>query len=163
MRQLPEIETLLQMLISEHQKLLAHVDLQQAAMRAFDLKSMDHAAKLQEASRLRISSLETRRRGVILQIARLSKMNEKDMTLEKLAELNPQRSVELLRLRNELKTVAQQIAQKTHVAGKLASAVAGHLNTVMRILAGAVEKAGVYTKHGVPQVTGRIVIMEAVG
>lgn len=163
MRQLPEIETLLQMLISEHQKLLAHVDLQQAAMRAFDLKSMDHAAKLQEASRLRISSLETRRRGVILQIARLSKMNEKDMTLAKLAELNPERSKELLKLRDDLKSIAQEIANKTRIAGRLASAVAGHLNTVMRILAGAVEQAGVYTKHGVPQVSGRIGVMEAVG
>ncbi|MBA3273366.1 MAG: flagellar export chaperone FlgN [Chthoniobacterales bacterium] len=163
MRQLPEIESLLQLLIAEHQKLLAHVDLQQAAMRAFDMRTMDQAAKLQEAARLRIASLETRRRGVILQIARLSKLNEKDLTLAKLAEMNPQRGVQLLRLRNELKTIAQQIAQKTNVAGKLASAVAGHLNTVMRILAGAVEQAGVYTKHGVPQVTGRIGIMEALG
>jgi hypothetical protein len=37
------------------------------------------------------------------------------------------------------------------------------LNTVVRLLAGAVEKAGLYTKHGVPQVSSRIGVMEAVG
>lgn len=163
MRQLPEIESLLQMLVTEHLKLLAHVELQQAAMRAFDLKAMDQAAKLQEASRLRIASLETRRRGIVTQVARLMKLNEKELTVSKLAELNPSRSRELLNLRNELRSAVQEIAQKTHVAGKLAAAVGGHLNTVMRVLAGAVEKAGVYTKQGVPQVTGRIGIMEAVG
>ena len=163
MRQLTEIESLLQMQIMEHQKLLAHVELQQAAMRGFDLRSMDQAAKLQEAARLRIASLETRRKSIILQIARAAKVNEKQITLARLAELNPARASELFRLRDELKAVAQQISHRTNVAGKLASAVAGHLNTVMRILAGAVEKAGVYTKSGVPQVSARIGVMEAVG
>lgn len=163
MRQLAEIESLLQMQIMEHQKLLAHIELQHAAMRAFDLGSMDQAAKLQEAARLRIASLETRRKGVIIQIARAAKVNEKQLTLARLAELNPARSSELLKLRDELKSVAREISHKTNVAGKLASAVAGHLNTVMRILAGAVEKAGVYTKQGVPQVSARIGVMEAVG
>ena len=39
----------------------------------------------------------------------------------------------------------------------------GHLNTVVRLLAGAVERAGVYTKDGIPRVASRIGIMEAVG
>ena len=56
MRQLPDLEAVLQLLVAEHGKLLAHLDLQQAAMKAFDLKSMDTAAKLQEAARLRIAS-----------------------------------------------------------------------------------------------------------
>lgn len=163
MRQLAEVESLLQMLVTEHQKLLAHVELQQAAMRAFDLRAMDQAAKLQEAARLRIASLETRRRSVVLQMVRLLKINDSDLTIAKLVQMNPARADELLKLRDELKTAVQQIAQKTHVSGKLAAAVAGHLNTVMRVLAGAVEKAGVYTKHGVPQVAGRIGVMEAVG
>ena len=49
------------------------------------------------------------------------------------------------------------------MAGRLASAVLGHLNTVVRLLAGAVEKAGLYTKQGIPQVSARIGVMEAVG
>ena len=45
----------------------------------------------------------------------------------------------------------------------LAGAVLGHLNTVVRLIAGAVERAGIYTKSGVPQVSNRIGVMEAVG
>jgi hypothetical protein len=45
----------------------------------------------------------------------------------------------------------------------LAGAVLGHLNTVVRLIAGAVEQAGVYTKQGVPQVSARIGVIEAVG
>jgi hypothetical protein len=59
--------------------------------------------------------------------------------------------------------VATTIASRTKVSGKVAGAVLGHLNTVVRLLAGAVERAGVYTKDGIPRVSGRIGIMEAVG
>jgi hypothetical protein len=69
----------------------------------------------------------------------------------------------LLKLRAELKDVINRVQARTHVAGKLASAVVGHLNTVVRLLAGAVEKAGLYTKQGIPQVSSRIGVMEAVG
>jgi hypothetical protein len=69
----------------------------------------------------------------------------------------------LLKLRQELKAVIGQVQTRTHVAGRLASAVVGHLNTVVRLLAGAVEKAGLYTKQGIPQVSSRIGVMEAVG
>ena len=43
------------------------------------------------------------------------------------------------------------------------SALLGHLNTVVRLIAGAVERAGVYTKTGAPQMSNRIGVMEAVG
>jgi hypothetical protein len=69
----------------------------------------------------------------------------------------------LLGLRDELRSVIEQIQRRTHVAGRLAAAVLGHLNTVVRVLAGAVEQAGVYTKHGTPHVATRIGVMEAVG
>ena len=163
MRQLPDLEAVLQLLVAEHGKLLAHLDLQQAAMKAFDLKSMDTAAKLQEAARLRIASLETRRRGLVLQIARLSRLQESDLTVSKLAELYPQRGPQLVKLRDDLKALIHQISVRTTVSGKLAGAVAGHLNTVVRLLAGAVEQAGTYTKNGIPRVSARIGVMEAVG
>ena len=38
-----------------------------------------------------------------------------------------------------------------------------HTQVLVRLLAGAVEKAGLYTKHGVPQVSSRVGTMEAVG
>ena len=67
------------------------------------------------------------------------------------------------KLRDEIKSLAGRITSRTHVAARLSSAVLGHLNTVVRLLAGAVEKAGLYTKHGVPSVSSRIGVMEAVG
>ena len=57
----------------------------------------------------------------------------------------------------------RKVADRSFVANKVASAVLGHLNTIVRLLAGAVERAGVYTKHGVPKVSARIGAMEAVG
>ena len=59
--------------------------------------------------------------------------------------------------------MVEATAARTHVAGRVATAVLGHLNTVVRLVAGAVEKAGLYTKNGVPRVSSRIGVMDAVG
>ena len=161
-RLLPELENLLRALADEHRRLLACVEAQQAAMKAFDLKAMDDARNRAEGSRLRVTSLEVKRRTVVLHIARGLKLDAK-VSLSQIADLHPQRREALLALRAEIKQLAEAIAARTHVAGRLAGAVLGHLNTVMRLLAGAVEKAGLYTKHGVPSVSSRIGVMEAVG
>ena len=162
-RFLPELENVLQMLVDEHRRLLAHVDAHQAAMRAFDLPALDAARNQQEACRLRVATLENRRKLLVLQIARALKSDPNTLTVRLLAELHPPRREALLKQRGELKSLAEQVAARTLVAGRLAGAVLGHLNTVVRLLAGAVEKAGLYTKHGVPQVSTRIGVMEAVG
>ena len=161
-RLLPELESVLRALADEHRRLLAHVEAQQAAMRAFDLKAMDDARNQQEASRLRVAALETKRRTVVAHIAAAFKLNGR-VTLSQIAELHPPRRQALLAARDEIKDVATAIAARSHIAGRLASSVLGHLNTVVRLLAGAVEKAGIYTKHGVPSVSSRIGVMEAVG
>jgi hypothetical protein len=161
-RQVSELETLLQQLIDEHQKLLSHVEKHQQAMKTFDLKAMDDAARLQEAGRIRIANLETKRRNLIVAIARAHRMTQVP-TLPDIAAMYPPNAAKLLQLRGELKSTIAQVQTRTHVAGRLASAVVGHLNTVVRLLAGAVQQAGVYTKQGVPQVSSRIGVMEAVG
>lgn len=162
-RLLPELEGVLQSLVAEHRRLLAHVESQQAAMKAFDLKALDDARNQQEASRLRVSALETKRRAAVLLIAKTLRVDVQTLTITRLAELQPARGAALLALRDDLKAVAAEISARTHVAGRLAGAVLGHLNTVVRLLAGAVEKTGVYTKQGVPRVSPRIGVMEAVG
>jgi hypothetical protein len=183
LRQLSELEAALQQMVAEHRKLLAFVDAQQAAMRKMDLAAMDVAVNAQEACRLRIATLETKRKTLVLFLTRGQKLegpggppNAKSairnpqsaignppVTLSQLAALYPQRRDPLLKLGAELKQIAAQVAGRTKVAGKLAGAVLGHLNTVVRLLAGAVERApGVYTKDGVPRVSARIGIMEAV-
>ncbi len=156
------LESVLQQLIVEHRKLLRHVDAYQLAMRSMQLDAMDQAAKLQEGSRLRIGALETQRRATVTQLARQQRLPA-DVTMSRLADAFPDRRTALLALRDELKKTIQQIQTRAHVAGKLAGAVLGHLNTAVRLIAGAVERAGVYTKHGVPQVSSRIGVMEAVG
>jgi hypothetical protein len=161
-RQLTELEGLLQQLTAEHRKMLKFVDAHQAAMRAMDLKGMDAAAKQQEASRLRIASVENKRRMLTVVLARQAGL-QGEPTVTRLAEVYPQRQKELTALRDELRAVISEVASKTHVAGKLAGAVLGHLNTVVRVIAGAVEQAGVYTRQGTPRVSGRIGVVDAVG
>jgi len=69
----------------------------------------------------------------------------------------------LLQLRDQLRAIMREIADRAVVAGRLAQAVLGHLNTAMRLFADAVGQAGTYTKYGVPRVSARIGVMEAVG
>lgn len=157
-----EVEHLLRQLAAEHRKLLTHVQAHDAAMRRFDLPGMDQSAKLQDAVRLRIATMETRRRAAFQQIARTARIDG-ELTIHKLAEIFPDRAGSLLSLRDELKEIAAQVAAKTYVAARLAGGVLGHLNTAVRFLAGAVERTGVYTKSGSPRVSSRIGNMNAVG
>jgi hypothetical protein len=161
-RQLAELETVLLQLIAEHEKLLRQLDTQQAAMKMLDVRAIEEAADQQETTRLRLSALETRRRAIVAQLA-ISLRIAGPATMIAIANAAPQARGRLLELRNRLKAVVAQIASRAHVVSRLAGAVLGHLNTMVRLLAGAVEQAGLYTKHGVPQVSARIGVMEAVG
>jgi len=162
-RQVTDLETVLQMLIDEHKRLLAHVQIQQAAMGKMELDKMEDASHRAEACRMRIATLDTRRRLLVAQIAKLSRVDPASLTIPQIAAAFPQNGPRLIQLRNELKTLMQQLADRTYVAGRLAAAVLGHLNTAMRLFAGAVGQAGTYTKNGVPRVANRIGVMEAVG
>lgn len=162
-RQVLELEALLQELIAENQRLLKHIQSQQAAMRTMDTTAMDVAARQQDASRMRLLSLEARRRNTVTLILQQNNKRGPNVTIAEIAAWYPARSAELLKLRNQLKDIVQQVQTRAQVAGRVAGAVLGHLNTVVRLIAGAVEKAGLYTKQGVPKVSSRIGVMEAVG
>jgi FlgN protein len=157
-----DLESILQQLIVEHRKLLKHVDAHQAAMKTMALDAMDQAANQQEASRLRIVTMESTRRTIVAQLAQQHRISG-EITIPRLAILFPQRGDELLKLRDELKKTILQVQARSHIAGRLAGALLGHLNTVVRLIVGAVERAGVYTKTGAPKVSTRIGVMEAVG
>jgi hypothetical protein len=161
-RQLLDLESVLQQLIDEHRKLLAQVERQYDAVRTYRPREMEDVAALQEATRLRVLKLEGQRKLLTLQLAKLYKV-EGDLTISRLMEMFPARSANLKHLRDELRSLMQQIKTKTYIAGRVAVSVLGHLNTVVRLLAGAVERAGVYTKQGIPKVSARIGAMEAVG
>lgn len=157
-----DLQMILQQLINEHEKLLRQIQSQQAAMKKLDQAALEDISHLQEATRLRIASLETRRRTVTNQLARLLRI-EGQPTLGRIAEAMPAAKGKLLSLRTRLKELVAQVSARATVAGRLANAVLGHLNTAVRLLAGSVEKAGLYTKNGVPQVSSRIGVLEAVG
>ncbi len=161
-RQLLELELILRQLVLEHRRMIQLMDAQQLAMKKIDLKAMDEATNAQEACRLRIVTLENKRRGCVLQIAKLHRMAG-EPKIQDLAKLDKNIGPALLQLRDELRKTMEDLGRRTHIVGKLAGAVLGHLNTVVRLIAGAVEQAGLYTKQGVPKVSARIGVIEAVG
>jgi hypothetical protein len=161
-RQISELEGLLRQLIVEHNRLLQLVTRHEVAMKAFDLRAMDDLGREQDTVRLLIVNLEKKRRILVIQIAKALNV-QGEPTLRQLAALEPDHAKSLLELRVELKQIVEQISLRTHVGGKVAIAVLGHLNTVVRLVAGAVERAGLYTKAGIPKMSARIGGLEAVG
>jgi hypothetical protein len=162
MRQLTELQEVLALLLDEHRKLLTHLETQYAAMKKLDVKTMTESATAQESTRLRINSLETRRRGIAQQIAQATK-TKGDLTVSRLMEMFPASAAAFGKLRTDLRDIAAKITHRTFLASKLAGSVCGHLNTALRLLASAVERAGLYTRDGVPRVATRIGVMDAVG
>jgi hypothetical protein len=161
-RQLIELENILQEMLAEHRRLLNHMEQHQEAMHVINHKLMDELSQRQEASRLRLVGLEARRRMASQQLAKVLKV-EGDLSLRRIAELHPQRAAAILQLRSDLREAIEAVRKRAQIAGRVARAVLGHLNTVVRLLAGAVEKAGLYTKNGVPKLAPRIGVMETVG
>ena len=161
-RHLADLEQVLGKILSEHRRLLTQLDAQQAAMKTMNVIGMNDAATAQESTRLRLLALETQRKLLALALGRELRITG-EVTLVELARQVPARATELLRLREQLREVIEEIRQRTHIGARLASAVLGHLNTVLRLVAGVVEKTGVYTRSGSPRVSGRVGVIEAIG
>jgi hypothetical protein len=161
-KQLSELQTVLTQLTAEHRNLLSLMEAQHAAMMKFDLKSLTDLVTRQEASRLQINALDFRRKTLTRQIAVAAKVAG-EPTLRQLALYFPQYSVALTQHRVELRRLIEQISRRGYISSKLAASVLGHVTTAMRLLASAVERAGLYTRQGVPRLASRIGVMEAVG
>ena len=162
MRQISDLLAILTQLATEHRKLLDQLDAQHAAMKKFDLTAMADVMTRHQATRLRINELENKRRGAMKQITAVLKLNE-ELKLTKLAQLFPPQAASLMKARDDLRDLAAKISRRTQGSARLASAVLGHLNTVVRLFAGAVERAGIYTRQGIPRVASRVGVMDAVG
>jgi hypothetical protein len=161
-RHISDLQTILGHLVTEHRKLLDLLESQHAAMKEFDLNTMADLMPLQELTRLRITDLENKRRALMRQIMALHKLPE-EPRLTRMAELFPPFADGLMKARNELRDLATRISNRSQGSGRLASAVLGHLNTVVRLLAGAAQRAGLYTRRGIPRVGSRIGVMDAIG
>lgn len=159
--QINDLQFILQQLVAEHEKLLSLLDEQYRWLRALDASRVQELSAKQEASRLRIAGLESRRRVIMQQLCLASRLIG-EPTIARLAATFPQAGQALLALRDKLKSLAAAVSNRAQIAGKVAGALLGHLNTVVRLVAGATEQAGLYNKQGVHTVSSRIGVMEAV-
>jgi hypothetical protein len=156
-----ELEKLLGQLVTEHGQLLKCVDAHGVAMRSLRTEDLIAAGSEIEKCRTRILFLEARRRMALQQITRLHKVPP-TASLGEIADLVPQYKLSLLKLREQLRQLTGQIGRKTKISGAVAGALLGHLNTAVRLIAGAVQQANVYTKQGTPSARQRIGVIEAV-
>jgi hypothetical protein len=161
-RLITDLQAILSQLTAEYSRLLQQLEHQHVAMKKFNLGAMADLMPLQECTRLRIGELEHKRRTIMRQLTATLKLPQ-EPRLTKIAELFPSYAPALLKARNDLRDLAAKISHRSHGSGRLASAVLGHLNTVLRILAGAAQRAGLYTRRGIPSVAERIGVMDAVG
>jgi flagellar FlgN protein len=161
-KHLSDLQTILGQLVVEQTRLLALMETQYTAMKKLDVKGLLEVAHQQETVRLRIIDLENRRQGVCRQLAAAAKLSG-DLTVSRIIELFPPHAEAFKKLRTQLRDLIGKVSQRASMASKLSGAVVGHLNTALRILAAAVERAGVYTKNGVPRVATRLGVMDAVG
>ncbi len=161
-REVTQLQVILQQLIAEHGKLLEHLSAQQAAMKKMDMAALEQLAGHADGTRMRIVALDGKRRTLVQLLATALKISGVPK-LSRLAEALPQHKEVLLKLRQQLKAKVTEVASRSTIAGRVAGALLGHLNTVVRLLAGAVEQAGLYTKQGTPQMSARVGVIEAVG
>jgi hypothetical protein len=159
---LTDLEAVLRQMLEDYRKMNVYVRAHQEALKTMNLKSMDESARNQELVRARVARLEGRRRALSQQIAAQYRLTG-NVKLSELAEMFPAHRVGLLQLRKELGGVVREIEAGNKVSSRIAGAVLGHLNTAVRILAGAIERAGIYTSAGVPRMASRIGVMDAVG
>jgi FlgN protein len=161
-RHISDLQAILSQLAGEHRKLFDQLESQHAAMKKFDLTAIADSITRSESTRLRINDLESRRRNLMRQITITLKLPA-EPKLTRLAELFPPQADGLLKVRRELRDLATKISRRSQGSSRLATAVLGHLNTVVRLLAGAVERSGLYSKQGIPRVVSRVGVMDAVG
>jgi flagellar biosynthesis/type III secretory pathway chaperone len=159
---LQELLGVLRRLVAEHQALLRELEAQRDAMKRLDLASLDAATRAQEQSRSRIVQLEQRRRAIVEQLARSLKLTA-PLSLAKLAQASSEHGAALLALRDELRSLIEQVRVAGQVSTRVAGAVVGHMNTVLRLIGTVAQQAGGYTRSGAPRVASRIGVMEAVG
>lgn len=157
-----ELEKLLVQIIAEHRTLLGGLNLHVEAMKAFKIADVSAATDIVEGSRVRIVMFESRRKLVLQQIARLYKL-PLTATLREIAAAAPEYRISLMKHREALQQITSQISRKTTVSSRVAGALLGHLNTVVRIVAGAMQQRTLYTKQGMRTVHSRIGMIEAVG
>ena len=156
-----QLELVLRQLVVEHRALLAARDAHQQARRPCAIEQIERAARDQDAQRLKISGVESRRRQLVHQIARQQR-TLKPITLVTLGELYPDRAAAIGEIRAELIDVAGRVQRKTTLIGRIASGVLGHVNATLRLIAQAATGPATYTARGEQAMPLRIGMLNAV-
>jgi hypothetical protein len=155
-----QLEMVLRQMLVEHRVLLQRIEAHEQALRAHQPDAIERAARDVEQTRQRIALLEARRRVVTQQL--VPRFKQEQPTLARLAELFPDRKLILLQIRDELRSIALQIQEKTALLAKVASGVLGHLNHTVRIIARAANGPSTYTRTGAAPLPQRVGVLEAV-
>lgn len=163
-----ELDKALGQLATEQRRLLQLLHRQRDAMKVLDAPAIEQVVREQEASRTRLSSIDSRRKALSLALARELKLPlqpGQEPTLRALASSITDSSARkrLTDRRDELRALAEELAAASHVAGRIAGAVLGHVNSALRLLASAMSDAGTYTRNGAPRCTGGLSALELVG
>lgn len=166
-----DLEKSLNQLLADQRRLLELLVAQRDAMSGLRAGAMEALAAEQERIRMRVSGTEARRRSLAAAAAvslRLQVPPGGEVTLGQIAAavIDQGRRGRLLALRDELRVVLTDVANASHVAGRVAGSVLGHLNLAMRLMAAAMRDAGTYTRSGSPRVgmgSGRLGALELVG
>src|SRR5688500_16142170 len=112
-------------LADDHRRLLARRTRPEAAIRSIDAAQVDVLARELEALRTRIIQGEARRRLIAAAAAKAAKLPS-DATLARLAAAAASHRQPLLALRDDLRTLAQEVSRRTAVTARIAQAMLGH-------------------------------------
>src|SRR2546423_15118323 len=100
-KEVAQLQVILQQLIAEHDKLLNHLASQQLAMKKMDLNAIDKLTGLQDATRMRIAALDSKRKTLVTHLA-LNLKFKGGPTQIRLAKSIPQHKKNLLALHMKL-------------------------------------------------------------
>lgn len=144
---LADLERVLRQQIAAYRELVTLLDQHRAVLESMQLQPILEANKRQQQLRDRLAKLEQ------LRTAALRKAG--GGTLGDVAAKHGAGGFTLLKLRRELKELADEVGTRSRVAANIAGGMLGHLNTAVRVLIEAAGEGGVYTKDGTPKLTGR--------
>lgn len=161
-RSISDLINVLKTILRDYARMADLVQQQQTAMRALDQSAMERLHADQDRLRIQLSQLENRRKNSLSAVARAYKLSVMP-TLAQVADLEPAHRQEILQLRDDLQRVTQELANRWLMVLRLAGALLGHLNSAVKLLAGATQQAGTYTRQGGTMLSGRIGVVDAVG
>lgn len=141
-----QLELLLRQLLLEQRNLLSSLDAHAAALRSCSVEKIERAAREQDAVRLRIAAIETRRRQVTHHLSRQHRTTQ-PITLTLLAEWYPDRRPTLDGLKRDLADVVGRSQRQVGLIARITQGVLGHVNATLRLVASASGPA-TYTASG---------------